>query len=251
MTRIRVFGSMLLLVAGVALMSVTDAAAASRGELDRDGSKALQRLYSSNAAARKLGEKAVAVLVFPNIVKAGFLFGGQIGEGVLFKGGKPAGYYNSVAASYGLQAGIQTFGYALFFMNDARARLSRRERRLGARRRAEHRRRRQGVGKSLTSTTLTQDVYAFIFNQKGLMARHRRAGLEDHQDLQVAGGALEQKGANAMSTHICFSLAAASSCVLSSAAVRAAEPAAAEAPRSPAATSCSTPSAPTARRWSP
>jgi len=27
-----------------------------------------------------------------------------------------------------------------------------------------------GVAKSLTSTTITQDVYAFIFDQKGLMA---------------------------------------------------------------------------------
>jgi lipid-binding SYLF domain-containing protein len=169
MTRIRAIGSLLLLVA-VALSNATDAAAASKSELNRDGSRALQQLYSTNAAARKLGDKAVAVLVFPSIVKAGFLFGGQIGEGVLFKGGKPHSYYNSVAASYGLQAGVQTFGYALFFMNDgALSYLSKSEGfELGvgpsivvvdA-----------GVAKSFTSTTITQDVYAFIFSQKGLMA---------------------------------------------------------------------------------
>ena len=28
----------------------------------------------------------------------------------------------------------------------------------------------KGTGKSVTSTTLTKDVYVFIFNQKGLMA---------------------------------------------------------------------------------
>ena len=170
MRRARVFGSVLLLAATVALMSAPDAAAASRQELNSNGMRALQKLYAGVPAARRLGEKARAVLVFPSIVKAGFLFGGQLGEGVLFKGGKPAAYYNTVAASYGLQAGVQTFGYALFFMNDgALAYLDKSE---GFE---------IGVGpsivvvdsgaaKSFTSTTLTHDVYAFIFSQKGLMA---------------------------------------------------------------------------------
>jgi len=159
-----------ILFAGlVALMGAPHALAASRQELDRDGTQALQSLYAKDASARLLGQKARAVLVFPNILKAGFMFGGQIGEGVLLKGGKPAAYYSSVAASYGLQAGAQVFGYALFFMNDAAlAYLDKSEGfELGvgpsivvvdA-----------GIGKSLSSTTLTHDVYAFIFDQKGLM----------------------------------------------------------------------------------
>lgn len=170
MTRIRVFGSLLLLAATVALVNVPDAVAASRRELDRDATHALQSLYAMNPAARRLGEKARAVLVFPNIVKAGFLFGGQIGEGALLRGGKPVAYYSSVAASYGLQAGVQVFGYALFLMNDGALTYldSSGGWELGvgpsivvvdA-----------GVAKSITSTTLTQDVYAFIFDQKGLMA---------------------------------------------------------------------------------
>ena len=170
MTRIRVFGSVLLLAATVALMHAPEAVAASRQELNRDGIQALQSLYANNPAARRLGEKARAVLVFPNIVKAGFLFGGQIGEGVLLKGGKPVAYYNSVAASYGLQAGVQVFGYALFFMNDGALKYldSSAGFELGvgpsivvvdA-----------GMGKSISSTTITQDIYAFIFDQKGLMA---------------------------------------------------------------------------------
>jgi lipid-binding SYLF domain-containing protein len=144
--------------------------AASKAELNRDGGQALQKLYANNTAARLLASKAKAVLVFPSMVKAGFMFGGQMGEGVLLANGRPVGYYNSVAASYGLQAGVQVFGYALFFMNDGA--LSYLDRSDGwelgvgpsivvvdA-----------GVGKSLTSTTITQDVYAFIFDQKGLMA---------------------------------------------------------------------------------
>ncbi len=169
MTGMRGLATTLLLVAIAGLLSAPPVLAASREELDRDAARALKSLVASNTSARLLGQKAKAVLVFPSIVKAGFLFGGQIGEGVLFQNGRPAAYYNSVAASYGLQAGVQVFGYALFFMNEGA--LSYLDQSDGweigvgpsivvvdA-----------GVGKSLTSTTITQDVYAFIFNQKGLM----------------------------------------------------------------------------------
>ena len=139
-------------------------------ELERDAAQALKSLYANNTAARLLGQKAKAVLVFPNIVKAGFMFGGQMGDGVLTKKGRTVGYYNSLAASYGLQAGVQVFGYALFFMNDAAlAYLDKSdgwEIGVGPSIVVVD----EGMGKSLTSTTITQDVYAFIFDQKGLMA---------------------------------------------------------------------------------
>jgi len=167
------------LLIGVALaggLSVPrPAVAASAAELNRDSAAALQRLYQLQPAARKLGQTAKAVLVFPRIVKAGFMFGGQIGEGAmrtgnLLKGGRVVGYYNSVAASYGFQAGIQEFGYALFFMNDAAlASLDSRdgfELGVGPSVVLVD----QGIGKSITSSTLTEDIYAFIFSQKGLMA---------------------------------------------------------------------------------
>lgn len=169
MKRMRVLGTALLLAAAAGLLSAHLALAASRQELDRDAARALKSLYAKNSAARLLGNKATAILVFPNIIKAGFLFGGQMGEGVLLRGGKPAGYYNSVAGSYGLQAGVQVFGYALFFMNsDALAYLDKSdgwEVGVGPSIVVVD----SGFGKSLTSTTITQDVYAFIFDQKGLM----------------------------------------------------------------------------------
>jgi lipid-binding SYLF domain-containing protein len=142
---------------------------ASAAEIDRNASAALRQLYATNPVAKMLGTRAKAILVFPRMMKAGFMFGGQLGEGVLRRGGKTAGYYNSVAASYGLQAGAQSFGYALFFMNEAALK------QLDATRGFEI-----GVGPSivlvdqgtartLTSNTLTSDVYAIVFDQKGLM----------------------------------------------------------------------------------
>ena len=168
--RMRSLGWVLLLAAAVALGGASQASAASGQELTRDANRALQNLYAKNAAARLLGKKAKAVLVFPSIVKAGFMFGGQIGEGVMLKHGRPAGYYNSVAASYGLQAGMQVFGYALFFMNDEALRYleSSQGFELGVGPSVVVVD--QGLAKSMTSTTITQDVYAFIFDQKGLMA---------------------------------------------------------------------------------
>ena len=82
-----------------------------------DGNAALQQLYTSEPVAKMISEKALAVLVFPSIVKAGFIVGGQYGEGILLEKGKFVAHYNSVAGSYGLQAGVQKFGYALFLMN--------------------------------------------------------------------------------------------------------------------------------------
>src|SRR5262245_65670922 len=91
----------------------------SAAESNRDANSSLAKLYEKVPEARTLSGKAVAMLVFPSIVKAGFLFGAQYGEGVLREKGKNVGYYNTVAASYGLQAGVQSFGYVLLFMTDS------------------------------------------------------------------------------------------------------------------------------------
>ncbi len=68
-------------------------------DLDRDAAQALQTLYKSNPAAEAISKKARAILVFPKIIKAGLVFGGSYGEGVLTRGTEHLGYYNSVSAS--------------------------------------------------------------------------------------------------------------------------------------------------------
>ena len=146
------------------------AAADSAAEISRDAQAALAALYASVSSTKVLGDKAVAVLVFPKITKAGLGFGGQSGEGALLKGGKAIAYYRQTGGSFGLQAGVQQFGYAMFFMNQKA--LEQLDKADGFE---------VGVGpsvvvmdegkaKSMTTTTMKDDIYAFIFGQKGLMA---------------------------------------------------------------------------------
>jgi len=160
----------MILIAAISFIGTEQTFAASGAELDREVDSALTTLFAKSESAKVLAEKAKAILVFPAITKAGFIVGGQYGQGALRENGKTVGYYSSVAASYGLQAGIQKFGYALFLMTDsARQYLDRSD---GWE---------IGVGPSivvvdvgaagsLTTTTAKSDVYAFFFSQKGLMA---------------------------------------------------------------------------------
>ena len=167
----RMMGTMLILaIVAVMLFSPSPAVAESAAGLEADADAAFKELYRGSPEAKMLSEKATAVLVFPNIVKAGFLVGAQYGEGVLIKKGKPVGFYSSVAGSYGLQAGVQSFGYALFLMSSSAVNYLDNsegwEIGVGPSIVVVD----EGVARSLTSTTLKDDVYAFIFDQKGLMA---------------------------------------------------------------------------------
>jgi len=158
----------LALIAGV-LITPNPSAAATAAEINRDVKIALEKLYAKSPSAKTLGEKANGILVFPGIVKAGFMVGGQFGEGALLRGGKSVAYYNTLSASYGLQIGIQKYGYALYFMSDsAMSWLDKSdgwELGTGPSIVVVD----EGVAKSMSSTTLQSDVYAFFFDQKGLM----------------------------------------------------------------------------------
>jgi lipid-binding SYLF domain-containing protein len=130
---------------------------------------ALTSLYQKVPSTKALGAKARGILVFPEITKAGFVVGGQHGDGVLFQGGRAVAFYRTSGASFGLQAGAQTFGYAMFLMTDKAVK------QLDAANGWEI-----GTGPTvvmidegkaanLTTTTAKDDIYAFVFGQKGLM----------------------------------------------------------------------------------
>ena len=163
--------SVLLSVAVMVLAAGTVApAAAADAELDTKAINAYNQLISSVSGAKAISKDAAAVLVFPDIVKAGFVVGGQYGKGVLLKGGKPAGHYNTTGGSFGLQIGAQKFGYAMFFMNqkslDALTESDGFEIGVGPSVVVAD----EGMGKNLTTMTAKEDIYAFIFSQSGLMA---------------------------------------------------------------------------------
>ena len=145
------------------------ALAASGREIDSSVTQILTTLYKKKPEAKTLADKAVAMLAFPSIVKGGFIIGGQYGDGALRKHGQTVAYYRSLAASYGLQAGVQKFGYVLFFMDEASVQYLDKSDgwELGSGPSLVVLD--EGFGKVLSTTTLQKGVYALIFNQKGLM----------------------------------------------------------------------------------
>ena len=140
-------------------------------ELVAKSQAALQQLFDTTPKAKELQYQAKAVVVFPDLVKAAFIVGAEGGKGVMFDpDGKVLGYYRARAVSYGLQAGAKSFSQAMFLMTDAAITALTSGAGLSV-----------GVGpsvvvvdagmaKSMTTTTLKSDVYAFIFSQQGLMA---------------------------------------------------------------------------------
>jgi lipid-binding SYLF domain-containing protein len=154
----------------VALSVMNQASAATAEDLDKDSRQALQTLYKTEPLAEQMSRTTKAVLVFPNVIKAGLVFGGSYGEGEMIKGSKVVDYYNSVTGSWGLQAGAQSYAYVVFLMTDDAVRYVEKTKgwELGvgptvvvvdA-----------GVAKNLSTSSLKDDAYAFIFSQQGLMA---------------------------------------------------------------------------------
>jgi lipid-binding SYLF domain-containing protein len=146
------------------------AKAETAAEIDREVDAGIDKLYASSPAAKELGKVAKGILVFPSVIKGGLIIGGQYGKGALRVKGKTVGYYNTAAASYGLQAGAQSFGYALFFMTESALEYLKKssgwEIGVGPSIVVVD----EGAPRSLTTSTAKDDIYAFFFSQKGLMA---------------------------------------------------------------------------------
>jgi hypothetical protein len=147
-----------------------NAANASASKISADSKAALQDLYAQNAAARRLGRSASGILVFPHIMKGGFVFGAEGGNGALLGGdGSVRGYYQTAAASYGLQAGVQKFGYALFGRMVGRLQP-------GFRRRGSRQ-----VRRAYDQDHRPRHLRLHLRSERP-HGRHRPEGLEDHQD---------------------------------------------------------------------
>ncbi len=171
MTHPRSFFLAALFTVAIALTGMPHSArAATASDIQQDSAQALRNLYKTNSIAADLSHKAKGILVFPNIVKGGFFLGGSYGEGELIEGGHVTGYYSSASGSIGFQLGAQSYSYVIFLMNDKALRYLK-----------ETNGWEVGVGptvvivntgaaKNLSTTTMKDDAYAFIFGQQGLMA---------------------------------------------------------------------------------
>lgn len=174
LTRLAFIAATLTLVPSCATndpVTRTNSANTSASQLSRESRAALTSLYAQNPGARALGRRAKAILVFPSVTRAGFVIGGQAGNGTMFNNnGSVAGHFQTTSASWGLQAGVQSFGYALFLMdNDAIRNVNRSggwdiggspslvivDR---------------GMATSLNTTNINSGTFAFFFDQRGLMA---------------------------------------------------------------------------------
>jgi len=174
------------LIAACAALAFSAAApsalAASARALAADSQAALDRLYAANPKAKELGQRARAILVFPRIVKAGLMVGGQGGDGALIENGRATRFYKTVAGTYGLQAGVQSYSSALFFITPSSLDYLKKSEGWSIGSGPSVVVIDQGKAKSMNTTTLSQDVYAFIYGQKGLMAG---LGLEGSKITQI------------------------------------------------------------------
>jgi lipid-binding SYLF domain-containing protein len=130
----------------------------------------LGKLYTQVKGSRELVSKARGVLVFPNVVKAGFIVGGQYGEGALRVGGTSAGYYNTTAISVGLQAGAQSKALIFLFMTQDALDTFRNRDGWSAGADASVAVLKLGANGAVDTTTATAPVEAFVLTNAGLMA---------------------------------------------------------------------------------
>jgi lipid-binding SYLF domain-containing protein len=146
------------------------AIASTAEDLNQESALALQALNKANPTAALISKQAKAILVFPKVVKAGLVFGGSYGEGVLMKGGRVTEYFNSVSASWGWQLGAESYAYVVFLMNDKAVKYLEESKGwefgVGPSIVVVN----EGIAKNITTTTLKDDAYAFVTDQQGLMA---------------------------------------------------------------------------------
>jgi lipid-binding SYLF domain-containing protein len=162
--------SSILIALILTVIALANTNTASADNLISESRHALQQLVAQDPAAAKAKSKAAAILVFPDVVKAGLIFGAQGGQGILFIHGQPSGRYRTVAASYGLQAGVQKYGYALFLMNQKAVDWVNNTRGWEIGTGPSVVIVDKGMARSFTTDTLHSGIYAFTFDQQGLMA---------------------------------------------------------------------------------
>ena len=156
-------------MAALALCWPVAGANAGPSDVDASARAAMERFFLDVPSSRELANKAAGILVFPMVVKAGFGFGGEYGEGALFIGGRTAGYYNDVAGSVGFQFGAQARSIVIMFMTrDALDQFYHRDGwKVGVDGSVAIVT--VGAGGTIDTNNIQSPVVGFIYDQKGLM----------------------------------------------------------------------------------
>ncbi|MGI9287970.1 MAG: BPSL1445 family SYLF domain-containing lipoprotein [Pseudomonadales bacterium] len=141
----------------------------SREEIDARVEEALTELYTQSSAAKELAYRAAGVLVFPNVVKGGFILGGEYGEGALLVNGETVDYYNIASAALGVVAGLQAKSEILLFMDEKVLNEFRASRGWTVGADADVAIATLGTGGTVDFLKAGSPVVAFVFANKGLM----------------------------------------------------------------------------------
>lgn len=115
---VKPFVVVICVVFAIVFAHVPVVTAATAKEIDAGADAALDRFKAQVKGADEYLNAAKGVLVMPGVGRAGFIVGGQYGEGALRVGGKTAGYYRMVSGSFGLTAGIEKYDMVIIFMTD-------------------------------------------------------------------------------------------------------------------------------------
>lgn len=141
-----------------------------RQTIDAGVDSTLSRLYDDANGSRELVSKAKGVLIFPSVIDAGFVVGGQYGEGSLRVNGHTVGYYSTATGSVGWQIGAQSRAIVFLFMTDESLRRFRSTDGWSAGGDASVAVLKVGANGNVDTSTATGQVEAFVLTNTGLMA---------------------------------------------------------------------------------
>jgi lipid-binding SYLF domain-containing protein len=133
-------------------------------------------LFRQVPAASDVAARSAGYLIFPSVTQGALIFGAQYGNGVLFEGGKPAGFYNITGGSWGLQAGAQNFSQAYFFTTPEALANFRRARGLELGAGVDFAVANLGTSGTISTSTLQKPVIVFVYGQQGLFGGINVAG---------------------------------------------------------------------------
>jgi lipid-binding SYLF domain-containing protein len=143
--------------------------AKTKEEINASVNAAMNRFKKEVKGGTEYLKGAKAVLVMPNITKAGFVLGGKYGQGALLVGGKTDGYYSLAEGSVGWQIGAMKYDMVILFMTDKAMKDFRASEGWEAGVDAEVTIIDVGADVSVETLRSQHPVAGFMFDQKGLM----------------------------------------------------------------------------------